>query len=150
MKRVHTLTLVLVILALTAAFSLPTSAFARAGRHGADRLTRLAERLDSLDLNDQTRTTIHTTIDAAQATLGDIRRQLRDAHQQLRALMAQEAPDKDVLAQSDRIGALASAYRKHTLSTLLAVRALLTPEQRASLRESMRHHDALQKRPGNQ
>lgn len=147
MKRAHTLTRALVVLALTVSPGLATTAFARPGGHGADRLTRLEERIDSLGLDDQTRTTIHATIDEAQATLHDIRRQLRDAHQQLRALMAQEAPDKDVLAQqSEVIGSLEAQYRTQTLSTLLAVRALLTPEQRASLRESMQHHGAGQKR----
>lgn len=150
MKRAHTLTRALVVLALTVSLSLATTALARPGGHGADRLMRLEERLDSLGLDDRTRTTIHATIDEAQATLHDIRRQLRDAHKQLRALMAQEAPDQDVLAQSDVIGSLAAQYHKQTLSTLLAVRALLTPEQRASLRESMRHHGAEKKRPGNQ
>lgn len=142
MQRAHTLTRALVILALIGGLSLATTAFARPGGHGADRLTRLEERIDSLSLDDQTRTTIHTTIDGAQATLSNLRGQLHDAHKQLRTLMVQEAPDNAVLAQSDLIGALEAEYRKHTLSTLLAVRALLTPEQRASLRESMRPHGA--------
>ena len=150
MQRAHTLTMALVILPLIAGLSLATSAFARPEGRGADRLTRLEERMNNLGLDDQTRTTIHTTIDEAQATLRDLRRQLHDAHQQLRALMVQESPDNAVLDQSDRIGSLAAEYRKHTLSTLLAVRALLTPDQRASLRESMRLHGAAQKRQGNQ
>lgn len=150
MQRAHTLTRALVILALTVGLSLATTAFARPGGPGADRLTRLEERIDRLNLDDQTRTTIHTTIDEAQATLRDIRDQLHEAHKQLRVLMAQEALDNAVLAQSDVIGSLEADYRKHTLSTLLAVRALLTSEQRASLRESMRPHGARQKRPGNQ
>lgn len=145
MQRTHTLTRVLVVLALTVGPGLATTAFARPGGHGADRLTRLEERIDSLGLNDQIRTTIHATIDEAQTTLGNLRGQLHEAHKQLRTLMAQEALDSDVLAQSDLIGALEAEYRKHTLSTLLAVRALLTPEQRASLRESMRPHSAAQK-----
>jgi len=149
MKRAHTLTVALAILTLTAGLSLTTSALARPGGPGADRLTRLEERIDSLGLDDRTRTTIHTTIDGAQATLLDLRGQLQDAHKQLRALMAQEAPDNAVLAQSDMIGSLEAEYRKQTLSTLLAVRALLTPEQRASLRESMRSHGAAQKSRGN-
>ena len=147
MKRAHTLTRALVVLALTVSLGLATTVLARPGEHGADRLTRLEERLDRLTLDGPTRTTIHAAIDEAQATLHDIRRQLRDAHKQLRALMAQEAPDKDVLAQqSEVIGSLEAQYRTQTLSTLLAVRALLTPEQRASLRESMQHHGAGQKR----
>jgi len=150
MQRAHTLTRALVVLALIVGLSLATTAFARPGEHGTDRLTRLEERIDRLGLDDQTRTTIHTTIDAAQATLHDIRSQLREAHKQLRVLMTQEAPDSTVLAQSDLIGSLEAEYRRHTLSTLLAVRALLTPEQRASLRESRRPQGAAPKRPGRQ
>jgi Spy/CpxP family protein refolding chaperone len=142
MKRIHTLTTALAILALTGVFSLTTSAFARPRGHGADRLTSLEERVDSLGLDDQTRAQIHTTIDGARSTLSELRSQLQDAHQQLRALMIQEASDNALWAQSDLIGSLEAEYRKQTLSTLLAVRALLTPEQRASLRESMRHHGA--------
>ena len=149
MQRAHTLTMALVVLSLTAGLSLTTSAFARPEGRGADRLTRLEERIDRLGLDERTRTTIHTTIDAAQATLHDIRSQLQEAHQQLRTLMAQEAPDNVVLDQSDRIGSLEAEYRNHTLSTLLAVRALLTPEQRASLREARQQHGAAPKRPGN-
>jgi len=150
MQRAHTLTRALVILALTVSLGLATTAFASPGGHGADRLTHLGERIDRLGLDDQTRTTIHTTIDEAQATLRDMRDQLREAHKELRARMVQEAPDNAVLAQSDLIGSLEAEYRKHTLSALLAVRALLTPEQRASLRESVRPHGAAQKRQRNQ
>ena len=150
MKRAHTLTIALVILAFIGGLSLTPSAFARPAGYGADRLTRLEERIDSLGLDDQTRTTIHTAIDGARATLGELRSQLHEAHQQLRTLMTQEAPDNAVLTHSDLIASLEAEYRKQTVSTLLAVRALLTPEQRASLRESMRHHGAAQKSQGNQ
>jgi len=150
MKRAHTLTIALAILALTGVSSLTTSAFARPWGPGADRLTRLGERIDSLGLDDQTRTQIHTTIDGAQTTLSDLRSQLHDAHKNLRALLAQAIPDENaVLTQSEAIGSLETAYRKQTLSTLLAVRALLTPEQRASLRGSMRYHGPSQKSQGN-
>jgi Spy/CpxP family protein refolding chaperone len=102
---------------------------------------RFEERLDSLGLDDQTRTAVHTTLDAARAEQRDLRRQLHAAHQNLRTLLAQDTPDEaTVLAQSEVIGALETEHRKQSLRTLLAVRALLTPEQRTSMREAIREH----------
>ena len=140
MKRSYTLALA-AILALVSGFSLTTAALARSPGHGHDRLTRLEENIDGLDLDDKTRTALHATIDTARAAQDDIRSQLQKAHSDLRALLGQDTPDEAaVLAQSEVIGTLETEHRKQTLHTLLAVRALLTPAQRASLREAIRPH----------
>jgi Spy/CpxP family protein refolding chaperone len=139
MKRSYGLALVLAILALTGVLSLTTSAWARAPRHGVDRMARLEEKIDALNLDDATRTAIHKAIDEGRDTRDDIRSQLRQAHRDLRAMLRQDNPNEaQVLAQSEVIGGLETEHRKQTLHTLLTVRALLTPEQRASLREAMR------------
>lgn len=79
---------------------------------------------------------------------GDVRR-LRDA---LRALLEADAPKLEaVLAQADAIGAAETARQKERLRTLLAIRALLTPEQRAELvkiHEEMRRERGKPPRPG--
>jgi Spy/CpxP family protein refolding chaperone len=102
-------------------------------------MTRLEEKLDALNLDDAKRTAIHETLEAGRVAQDDLRSQLRKARQGLRAMLQDEQPDQDkVMAQAEVIGGLVTEQRKQALHTWLTVRALLTPEQRASLREAMR------------
>ena len=148
MKRFYGLALVFAILALTGVLSLTTSAWARAPRYGFDRMSRLEEKIDALNLDDATHTAIHKAIEDGLVAQGDIRSQLRKARQDLRAMLQQDNPNEaQVVAQSEVIGGLVTEQRKHELHTLLTVRSLLTAEQRASLREAMRPHGI---RPGQE
>ena len=141
MKRSYSLALGFAILALAGVFSLTTSAWARAPRQGFDRMTGLEEKIDALNLDDATRTAIHKAIDEGRGARDDMRSQLRKARQDLRAMLQQDNPtEAQVLAQSEVIGGLETKQHKQALHTLLTIRALLTPEQRASLREAMRPH----------
>jgi Spy/CpxP family protein refolding chaperone len=104
-------------------------------------MTRFEEKLDALNLDDATRTAIHQALDEGRVAQDDLRSQLRKAHQDLRAMLKHDNPDEaQVLTQAEVIGGLVTEKRKQTLRTLLTVRALLTPEQRASLREAMQPH----------
>ena len=139
MKRSYGLALGFAILALTGVLSLTTSAWARAPRYGSDRMSRLEEKIDAMNLDDATRTAIHKAIDDGRVAQDDIRGQLRKARQDLRAMLQEANPtETQVLAQSEVVGGLVTEQRKQALHTWLTVRALLTPEQRASLREAMR------------
>ena len=139
MKRANSLALGFALLACTGVLSLSTSAWARAPRQGFDRMTRLEEKIAALNLDDATRSAIHKAIDEGRVAQDDIRSQLRKARQELRAMLLLDKPDETkVLAQSEVIGGLETGQRKQALHTWLAVRALLTPEQRASLSEAMR------------
>ena len=139
MQRSYSLALALAALALAGVLSLTTSAWARTPRPGFDRMSRLEEKLDALNLDDTVRASVHKAVDDGRVAQEDIRSQLRKARQDLRAMLQQEnPPEAQVLAQSEVIGGLVTEQRKQALHTLLAVRALLTPEQRASLREAMR------------
>ena len=139
MKRANSLALGFALLAFTGVCSLTTSAWARAPRQGFDRMTRLEEKIAALNLDDATRSAIHKAIDEGRVAQDDIRSQLRKARQELRAMLLLDKPDETkVLAQSEVIGGLETGQRKQALHTWLAVRALLTPEQRASLSEAMR------------
>ena len=141
MKRSYSLALGFAILALTGVLSLTTSAWARAPRQGFDRMTGLEEKIDALNLDDATRTAIHKAIDEGRVARDDMRSQLRKARQDLRAMLQQDNPtEAQVLAQSEVIGGLETKQHKQALQTLLTIRALLTPEQRDSLREAMRPH----------
>ena len=142
MQRSYGLALVFAILALTGVLSVTTSAWARVPRQGVDRMSRFEEKLDALNLDDATRTAVHKALEEGRVAQDNIRSQLRKARRDLRAMLQQEKPDEaQVLAQSEVVGGLITEYRKQALHTLLTVQALLTPEQRASLREAMRSHD---------
>jgi Spy/CpxP family protein refolding chaperone len=148
MKRFYGLALVFAILALTGVLSPTTSVWARAPRYGFDRMSRLEEKIDTLNLDDATRTAIHKAIDGGRVAQDDIRSQLHKARQDFRAMLQQDNPNEaQVLAQSGVIGGLVTEQRKQALHTWLTVRTLLTPEQRASLREAMRPHGT---RPGQE
>ena len=139
MQRSYSLALGFAVLALTGVLSLTTSAWARAPRYGSDRMSRLEEQVDALNLDDATRTAIHKAIDEGRVAQDGIRSQLRKARQDIRAMLQPDQPDEgQVLAQSEAIGGLVTEQRKQALHTWLTVRTLLTPEQRASLREAMR------------
>ena len=141
MKRFKAFPMTLAMLSLIIVFGLATSAFARPRGDGFDRLTRLGERIDSLGLDDATRTAIHTTIAGAQAEQSKIRGQLRDAYSGLRMLMRQEIPDTAAVStQLDTIGVLQTEYKKQTTLAWLTTLAQLAPDQRATLREAVRSH----------
>ena len=148
MKRSYALATGLAVLALIGVLSFTTSAWARTPRPGFDRMGRLEEKIDALNLDDATRTALHKAIDEGRVAQDDMRSQLRKARRDLRALLQQDSPNEaQVLAQSEVIGGLETNQRKQALHTLLTVRALLTPEQRASLKEAMQPHGT---RPGQE
>ena len=139
MKRSYGLALGFAILALTGVLSLTTSAWARAPRYGFDRMSRLEEKIDALNLDDATRTAIHKAIDDGREAQDSIRSKLRKARQDMRAMLQEDNPtETQVLAQSEVVGGLVTEQRKQALHTWLTLRTLLTPEQRTSLREAMR------------
>lgn len=141
MHRSYSLALGFALLALTGVLSLTTSTWARGPRHGFDRMMRLEEHIDALNLDDATRTAIHEALAKGRSAQDDIHNQLQKARQDLRAMLRQDKPDEaQVLAQSEVVGGLETEQRKQALHTWLTVRGLLTPEQRASLREAMRPH----------
>ena len=68
---------------------------------------------------------------------------MRAAFEDMHTLLDQETPDQAaVLAQADKIGQLSTEAHKEMLKTLLAVRAELTPDQRAKLKAEMMKHSA--------
>jgi Spy/CpxP family protein refolding chaperone len=94
-------------------------------------LERHAERLG---LDDATRARIREIADAARSEAEPREQELRRLHEDMRALLEQESPELDaVMRQAERIGTAETELQKQRLRTLLAIRALLTPEQRAEL-----------------
>lgn len=141
MQHSSTLATALALVALTGMLSLTTSSWARSPRQGADRMTRLEEKIDALNLDDATRTTVDQAMNEGRLAQEERRSQLHKAHRDLRAMLQQDSPDEtEVLEQAEAIGKLETEHRKQTLRTLLTIQSLLTPEQRASLRTAMRPH----------
>ena len=107
---------------------------ARHAPHGL-RLERLVE---ELGLDAQTLAQVDAIIDASRGKQRPLRRQLRAARRQMRSLLEAEEPQEaELLEQADRIGGLRTELRKEQLKTMLRVRALLSPEQRAKLLERL-------------
>lgn len=91
---------------------------------------------DKLDLDDDTRASVRALIDAGRERTRDARKELQAARTQIHGLLQADQPDEaEVLAQVERIGALRTALHKQRMQTMLRVRALLNPEQRATLLE---------------
>jgi Spy/CpxP family protein refolding chaperone len=74
----------------------------------------------------------------ANKELIDLRAEMERAHLEMKRLMDLDSPDeKLILQQIDKTGAVEIKLRKNRISLILAVRKLLTPEQRTKLKQLM-------------
>jgi Spy/CpxP family protein refolding chaperone len=102
---------------------------------------RLEKHLKTLGLDANQQQKVQAILDAAKPQRDQIRTQMRSAFEDMHALLDQDTPDQAaVLAQADKIGQLSTEAHKEMLKTLLAVRAELTPDQRAKLKAEMMKH----------
>jgi Spy/CpxP family protein refolding chaperone len=134
-RKLQTLSLSLFI-----ALALATSAFARpGGGHGPGPGGFFLQRqIEKLELPAETRTKVDALLAESRTSQEKLHEQIRAAHDSMRALLDQDSVDEAaVMAQADSIGALMTQARKQDLKTLIEVRSLLTPEQRASLDQQM-------------
>src|SRR5262245_31357339 len=131
-----------VSLSLFVALALATSAFARpGGDHGPGKGFFLQRQLEKLELPAETRTQVDAVFAESRTRQEALHQQIRAAHESMRSLLDQESVDETaVLAQADTIGSLMTEARKDDLKTLIQVRSLLTPEQRAALDQQMEAH----------
>ena len=94
----------------------------------------LEEHAERLQLSDETRSQIRHIADASREEADAHREQLRALHDQMREILSQDTPDEGaVMRKADEIGAAETAEQKQRLRTMLEIRALLTPAQRAEL-----------------
>ena len=99
-------------------------------------LERHAERLQ---LDDATRERIRALAEAGRERARPQREALRQLRDEMHALLSRGRARADaVMAQAEAIGRAETALQKERLRTMLAIRALLTPEQR---RELVRIHE---------
>jgi Spy/CpxP family protein refolding chaperone len=130
------------VLALASLASFTTPALAGPGHGpGGGPGHRLEEKLKTLGLDANQQAKVQAILDAAKPERDQIRTQIREAFDSMHTLLDQETPDQAaVLAQADKIGQLTTEAHKEMLKTLLAVRAELTPDQRAKLKAEMGKH----------
>ena len=101
------------------------------GHHGGRFLDEYADRLG---LDEETHEKVRAKIEASRASSEPLRDRMHDGYRTLRDLLMQDAPDRDaVMKRAEEVGELRIALAKRRLATLLDVRALLTPEQRAEM-----------------
>jgi Spy/CpxP family protein refolding chaperone len=106
-------------------------------RPGIERiLERNAERLH---LDDATRAKIRALAEAGRESSRPLREQVGRLHDEMHALLSSDTPDSNaVMAKAEEIGRAETAVQKERLRTMLAIRALLTVDQR---RELVRIHE---------
>jgi Spy/CpxP family protein refolding chaperone len=130
-----------VSLSLFVALALATSAFARPGGgpgHGPGKGFFLQRQIEKLELPAETRTQVDAVLAASRTRQDALHEQIRAAHESMRSLLDGESVDEAaVMAQADAVGSLMTEARKDDLKTLIQVRSLLTPEQRAALDQQM-------------
>ena len=123
------------------------AALAEPPHDGGDRpgIERILERhAERLQLDDATRAQIRALAEAGRAKSAPQREALRLLHDEMHALLSSDAPALDaVLAKADEIGRAETQLKKERLRTMLAIRGLLTPEQR---RELVRIHEEFRER----
>jgi Spy/CpxP family protein refolding chaperone len=104
--------------------------------HGGERFER---KLDELGLEPSQKEKVEAIFAASKKDREANRAKVREAYQELHSLLEQETPDTAAIDQQvEKIGDMKTEEHKSMLHTLLAVRAELTPEQRAKLKEMKR------------
>ncbi len=91
-----------------------------------------------LSLDEATVTQLKDRVYAAEKEGIGLKAQLEEARLELRRALDSAEPQRDVvMAKIDEVGRLHTAVRKHKTGLMLDLRAMLTPAQRAELKELM-------------
>jgi Spy/CpxP family protein refolding chaperone len=148
-SRLRGAALLLLAVGTALALVLPAQAEPGHGPHGRRGPDGWIERhAEELDLDDATLEKIEALIDGSREQARAIREEHRAARDEMHALLDLDTPDRAaVMSQAEVLGAIDTRKHQHRLATMLDIRALLTPEQRAKLgdlkdemREQRRHH----------
>ena len=109
--------------------------FWRHGPQGPPPIEGLLERhAEELGLDAATQAKIREISDQSRQQSQPAIDELRSLHEGMHQLLLSDSPDtQQVLSQADRIGAAETQLRKQRLTSMLEIRALLTPEQRQKL-----------------
>lgn len=106
------------------------------GHGGRDPSKMILRHADELGLDERTREEIEAIVAETQPRGEQLSTDLRAAHQEMRALLSADRPDRAaVMEQADVIGELETERRKLRFDAMLRIQERLTPEQRQALRE---------------
>ncbi|ASC72386.1 uncharacterized protein XM38_033430 [Halomicronema hongdechloris C2206] len=90
---------------------------------------------EAIDLSDTQLQQIRSIRDQARDTLQPLHQELRQERQTLRGLMASDVPAAELRSHHDTIQTLQQQLGDERFETMLAIRDVLTPDQRATLAE---------------
>lgn len=118
------------------------------GMHGDDGHMEMMLRMaEQIGVSEATRKKIAAAAFEARKRSIALEAELEQARLELERLMHEDASDDaTVLAQVEAVGRAETALEKHRIQTMLSIRKLLSPQERAKLRSTMKekHHG----RPG--
>jgi len=138
-RRVGTLIAVVCMLTVTSSRADAPGGFGgpfERGQSPGDSTRTLLENADWL--NAETAARVRAAFEDSRPAAEQLRVRLGSERRALHDLLAQDAPDRNVVLQKiEQVGELQIELQKERISTLLTVRALLTPEERAELRTRM-------------
>ena len=136
------------LLCLGLGLALPIAAVAWPGHH-RDRGERMQEQLDALELDPETRAQVDALFEGSREERKARKQALGEAKRQLREWMHDDSVGEDeLLGQAEEIAALELEARKARIARHLALRELLTPEQRETLRARRHDHHAAEGEEG--
>lgn len=96
----------------------------------------LHERSEELGLSPETLQEIDKIQTSSKDASKDLRTKIWDAREEMRTMLDQETPDREaIMKKVDEIEKLEADKQRQRVSSVLAVQALLTKEQRAKLKE---------------
>jgi Spy/CpxP family protein refolding chaperone len=96
-----------------------------------------------LGLDEAALARIRAVADAARPEIEQLESALRGERHALHELLSKDTPDQDAaMLQIERVGAADTALEKRRISTMLEIRQLLTPAQRAELVKVFRERKA--------
>ena len=105
-----------------------------AHRHGGGRERGMAW-LEQLDLSDEQKAEIKAIHEEAKADTEDLRGEMKEAKEEMKNLFANDASENQLRAQHRVVQSLHQELGTKRFETMLDVRRVLTPEQRARMVE---------------
>ncbi len=111
-----------------------------------ERLLRMA---DQLGLSDAQRSQIQSIFAEAKTANEPLWQEMEAAREQMQTLMSSGASEAQLQAQHSQMQALHQQMSDRHFATMMAVREVLTPEQRAKLQEMHGQRGSMGRGPGN-
>ncbi|MDJ0588390.1 MAG: Spy/CpxP family protein refolding chaperone [Pleurocapsa sp. MO_226.B13] len=111
-------------------------------QHGRrwDRGQKMERLLQQLDLTPEQSQQIEAIQADSETTAQELRQRIQTQHQEMRSLMTSDATTEELRAQYQQAQDLRQQLGDNRFETMLQIREVLTPEQRAEIAELMEQH----------